>query len=294
MTISTLILIAAGFAGQAGDDRSHDQNEIYRLVIRQGLEAGGETFKLPASRLFDGQDGDAQRAALKEVTGSDREVDVMLRPSVTAPHIIRVRDQKTAVGTIRAADVWFAVYADLDKIDPAQEAIRADKKEVEVGNMWFQTRLLQPTEITAAGVTAPTNSPERKTWFSHVHSRLLDRIDFEVTNQVMATKSPQSFVVASRTDSAFPKDGPDGNRWKTTTRDGAANDSAALHPYPGGISYARMTRLAFKPGAILVEIHMAFLEPTEWFDNKPILRSKFSVAAQDQIRTLRRELAKKR
>ena len=37
-------------------------------------------------------------------------------------------------------------------------------------------------------------------------------------------------------------------------------------------------------------MHVAFVEPDGWFQGAPILRSKFSVAAQDQIRTLRREL----
>ena len=41
-------------------------------------------------------------------------------------------------------------------------------------------------------------------------------------------------------------------------------------------------------------MHMAFVEPDGWFQGAPILRSKFSVIAQDQIRSLRRELAKKR
>ena len=38
----------------------------------------------------------------------------------------------------------------------------------------------------------------------------------------------------------------------------------------------------------------AFVEPNEWFQGAPILRSKFSVIAQDQIRSLRRELARQR
>ena len=68
----------------------------------------------------------------------------------------------------------------------------------------------------------------------------------------------------------------------------------ARQPYAGGISYAKISRVAFQPTALFVEMHVAFVEPDGWFQGAPILRSKFSVAAQDQIRTLRRELAKKR
>ena len=39
---------------------------------------------------------------------------------------------------------------------------------------------------------------------------------------------------------------------------------------------------------------MAFVEPDGWFQGAPILRSKFSVVAQDQIRSLRRGLRKRK
>ena len=67
-----------------------------------------------------------------------------------------------------------------------------------------------------------------------------------------------------------------------------------LKPYSGGISYTKISRLALQPGALLVEIHSDFIEPNDWFQGAPILRSKFSVMAQDQIRSLRRELARHR
>ncbi len=61
----------------------------------------------------------------------------------------------------------------------------------------------------------------------------------------------------------------------------------------GGASITRISRLASMPGALLVEGHFAFAEPHAWFDGAPILRSKISLVAQDQIRRLRRELAQK-
>jgi hypothetical protein len=60
------------------------------------------------------------------------------------------------------------------------------------------------------------------------------------------------------------------------------------------MSYAKISRLGVKPGAVVVEMHMAFVEPDGWFHGAPILRSKFGAVAQDQIRTLRRDLASKR
>ena len=201
---------------------------------------------------------------------------------------------KSSDATIRQADIWFVVYSELKQVDFGQEASRTDQKEVEVANMWFQTRLLKENEIHDAGIKAAPPASGQNQWYSHVHSKLLDRIDFEVTNLIVASQTPDSIIVASRTDPAFAKAGSLANAWKPIPRDGGSKTETTPKPYEGGMSYAKISRLAIKPGALLVEMHMAFVEPDGWFQGAPILRSKFSVAAQDQIRTLRRELAKKR
>jgi hypothetical protein len=102
-------------------------------------------------------------------------------------------------------------------------------------------------------------------------------------------------VIASATDAAFANAGEFSNGWKPLSKPGGAEGApAARQAYAGGISYAKISRVAFKPGALFVEMHLAFIEPDGWFQGAPILRSKFSLAAQDQIRSLRRELAKQR
>ena len=77
-------------------------------------------------------------------------------------------------------------------------------------------------------------------------------------------------------------------------KEGTKQADDRARPYEGGMSYAKISRTELKPRAILVEMHMAFVEPDGWFQGAPILRSKFSVVAQDQVRSLRRELAKKK
>ena len=100
-------------------------------------------------------------------------------------------------------------------------------------------------------------------------------------------------MIASRTDPSFAKAGPLANGWKPLAPAAGGKAEGQAQPYAGGISYAKISRVAFMPGALLIEIHMAFVEPDGWFQGAPILRSKFSIVAQDQIRTLRRELAQK-
>jgi hypothetical protein len=41
-------------------------------------------------------------------------------------------------------------------------------------------------------------------------------------------------------------------------------------------------------------MHGGFVEPREWFQGNPVLRSKLGLIAQDQIRRLRREIQQKR
>jgi hypothetical protein len=278
--------------GQGKIESPHARNAVYAHVLNQGISAAGQTVRLPEPRLLDGQDQSAQRAALRDVAGSDRALDDLLRNSVTAPYIIKVHDVKATDATIRGADVWFVVYADLKQIDFQQEAARTDQKEAEVANMWFKTSLLKDTDLRAAGVD-PSSAAGQNTWYSHVRARLLDRIEFEVTNQVCASQSDESVVVASRTDPAFDKAGSNPNGWKPLPPQGGPKAEVPAKSCPGGISYAKISRSQLKPGALLVEMHMAFVEPQEWFQGAPILRSKFSLVAQDQIRRLRRDLARK-
>ncbi len=228
------------------------------------------------------------------MAGSDGKLEDLLRDSVTASYIMKPHDVKTTGATIRLADVWFVVYAELKQVDFGQEAARTDQKEVEVANMWFQTRLLKDDDLRSAGITPEPGATGQSRWYSHVHAKLLDRIDFEVTNLIVASQSADSIVVASRTDPAFAKASSLANCWKPLARDASQKAEATPNPYEGGMSYAKISKLAFKPGAVLVEMHMAFVEPDGWFQGNPILRSKFGAVAQDQIRSLRRELARKR
>jgi hypothetical protein len=282
--LTQTLFLATCLLGQTDVESVHAKNPVFSQVLDRGLEVEGQIIKLPPPRFLDGQSADSERAALRDVAGSERAADDLLRDSVTAPFIIRVHDVKAAGVTVRAADLWFAVHGDLKQVDPYQEA-----------NMWFQTRLLKTGELALPAIKPVVLGAGQSDWYLRVHAKLLDRIEFEVTNHIVASQSADSIVIASRTDPSFDKAGPLANGWKSlATSAGTPAEPAVQHPYSGGISYARIGRASSRPGALLMEMHVAFVEPEAWFQGAPILRSKFSVAAQDQIRTLRRELLKKR
>ena len=295
MPISTLLLLAAALTGQSRIEPAHARNDVYVRGARAGSGGGRSRRSLcPRPAWSTVRMPTRQRAALRELAGSDQALENMLQPSVTAPHIIKVRDVKTTAGMIRVVDLWFVVHADLKQVDPAQEAARTDQKEVEVGNMWFQTRLLKANDLQAAGIArAAVDRPEDLVCPRAFTLARPDRFRGDQPGRGIADQT-ESVVLASRTDPAFDKAGPNRNGWKALARTGAAKEEGTVRPYQGGISYAKMSRVAFKPGALFVEMHVAFVEPHEWFQDAPILRSKFSVAAQEQIRGLRRELANAR
>ncbi len=286
------ILLAACCTNQTKIELAHASNAVFAQVLDQGVEVGGKQIRLVLPRLVDGLKAEEERAALRKVAESDRAVDEMLRDSVTAPYIIKIRDQKASGATIRMADLWFVVYAPLEKIDPIREVARTDQKRIEVANMLFETRMLNADDLRAAGIKQTEHAAGQGDWYAHVHARLLDRIEMDVTNHGAVSQSADSIVVASRTDPSFEKAESNANFWKSVAANNSAN--AAKQPYSGGVSYAKISRSVLKPGALVVEMHVAFVEPDGWFQGAPILRSKFGVIAQDQIRTLRREVAKKR
>jgi hypothetical protein len=289
MLIQTLFL-AACCAGQVKIEPVHAQNSVLMSVLDHGLDAGGKpVIRLPPPRFMDGQTANEQRAALREIAGSDGATDELLRNSVTAPFIIKVHDAQATEATIRSADCWFVVYGDLKQIDPARDLAGTGQKEIEVANMWVQNRILTADEIRGAGIKPAEASSGSSVFYGHVHAKLLDRIEFEMTNRVVVSQSSESLVIASMTDPAIAKSETLASGWKLLNM-----PDSARQPYAGSISYAKISRSELKPGALLVEMHVAFVEPTAWFQGAPILRSKFSIVAQSQIRALRRELAKKR
>ena len=271
----------------------HADNDVYQSLLRDGITLAGTHVAFPAPLLREGDNPDAERAALRMLAGSDGAVQELLRNSVTAPQVLRLHDMKAADGTsIRVAHLWFAVHARLEEIDPARLGARADEgKPVEAGNMRFSGRRLSDDELKQRGIARVDPKLE---WYSHVSGDLLDRIQVEATDHLRATRGAGSWVFASRTDPRFDDDKEYPNRWIALRPGRQAKQGAEPRRFPGGASTTRISTLVSMPGALLVEGHFAFAEPHAWFEAAPILRSKISLVAQDQIRRLRRELVQRR
>jgi hypothetical protein len=285
-------VLALFIAAQASAD--HTDNPIYQELIANGLIMNGTKVSLPSPTLPDGPTADSARAAVKAVAGDDRAVKELLRNSVTAPFILKTRDLKAGDAIVRVADLWFVVHARLEDVDLDQAIRVANDQTVEVANMRLECKLLNEQDLREQKIEPLPPREHRKEWFTHITSRLLDRIEVEATDRADATRSSDSIVIAARTDHAFDSAKRFSNRWASLTRKGQEKTTGPERSYDGGASYVKMTKLPNEPGALFVEAHFVYVEPYEWFQGNPILRSKFGVIAQDQIRRLRREIETKR
>ena len=285
--LAAMTWLGLAIAAQAPE---HDANPVYAELVGGKLTLEGTAVPIPGPSLADGASEKEQEAALVKVAGSAAKAKEMVRDSVTAPHVLKPpHDAKSrGGGTLRFIDLWFVVHADLDAVAP--EGFEPGGP-VEAGNMKFESHRLDAAELKEREVeVAPKDE-----WYAHLRGRLLDRVEFGSTDRVVASKSGESLVVASRTAAAFDRDKQYPNLWRKIFKSagGAPTAPGPALPYLGGGSYVKITRLKAHPGALLVEVHAAFLEPREWFEGAPILRSKVGLAAEDRIRGLRRELAKR-
>ena len=267
-------------------------NPIFQNLIDKGIEAPGATLKLPAPSLPDGRDSAASRMVMVEVAGDERSVANFVRDSVTAPFVLKTRDIPADDATLRVADLWFVVRGKLDEIDLDQIIGQTEPKTVEAGNMRFTSQVLPARDLEGRKLERLPDLAGRSEWYTRATGRLLDRINLGATDHAVSTRTADSITVAATTSRAFDNDPTYPNFWSSMTRTGGKETTGSPQIYFGGGSYVKITNLAAEPGALLVEAHFAFVEPKPWFSGNPILRSKFSLICQDQVRSLRREIQK--
>jgi hypothetical protein len=290
MTFLALALAQVALGQRPVPESELAANPLYRAVLGGGLAIEGVTVKLPPPILRDGMTEDERREALKEVV--DLPLDEFLRDSPNAPFKLKIRDVAYTGGVVRMVDLWFAIHANLDEVDLDDLAGKKDAGgKAEAGNMSFSARTLTDAELKAHGKVVEGGLDR----YAFSQGVLLDRIKVQTVNHVVASKAGGALVVASMTDPSFDEDKDLANRWVPIPGPGdARKDAAPARPYSGSVGYSRIGPYSERPSVLLVESHVAFAEPKGWFNGASILRSKISLIAQDQLRQLRRELARRK
>jgi hypothetical protein len=245
---------------------------------------------LPAPTLADGLDATGQQAVLKALAGEDYAVDELLRRSFVSPHIFRLRDIKPSDPEAPAHEmnVWFVAYGDLKTVadkDFLERLLNARRNE-------GKAKELKPADLAKRGITAKAENAKQE-GYGHVDFDFLDRVKISATGHSYWSQTADSVLVAAQLDSRFGDDREFPNQWRSLHRDDEGRFQAgAAHPYDGAGYYVKITRLIEPSGALLVEAHVVFTEPRQWFDGANLLRSKLPLVVQDQARSARRELQK--
>jgi hypothetical protein len=292
----TAILLAALCAAAPQIEPAHARNDVFSYVLEQGFEVEGKRTTLPRPRFYDGQEAAAQKAILVELAESEEQLNEMVDDSLRAPNVFR-KDEiqpKTDSAVVRVVDLWFVVYADLSEFDAASQANRVDGKKIESGDIKYECRLLKEPAIRAAGITLGPQASGQNTWFTQVLGELPNKVSFDVTERAVVTQTRESVVIATRIDPAFAKAKHPSNIWRRAGNGEGAEGKELSGPYQGGISYAKVSRLAIRPRALIVEMHGAWVEPYEWYEGGGALSTKLKRGTDEGIKKLREELAENR
>ena len=282
---------AAWAPAVAGPPDDSSAGTMLGELTTDGVALGADgKAPLPTPTLPDGLDAAGQERALAELADDAHPVSALLRNSVVAPFRLKISDVaagKSAAG--RRVDVWFVVYADLDRIADADVLRRGFESESKSAGGGPLPALLELSEADLAKRRITPTTQQR--WFAG-SANLFDRVQLQATLAAEQTRTPESVLVAMRIDPRFDDDGQFPNRWRPLVRDeGGTPKPGKPHPYHAAGGYVKATRIQKPAGAVLVEYHLAFDEPVDWFSGANLLRSKLPIVCQDGVRKFRRRLA---
>jgi hypothetical protein len=271
-------------------------NPLFDELRMRGVAIDGRTnAPLPAPTMADGLDAAAQHAVLEKIVGDRYPTAEFVRNSVVSPMVLKFRDVRAGDAVARGVDLWFVVYGELDDlagVDVLETFTTARGKETTI-------RTLTADELAARGLTSSGAAGgerdialgETDERFVHTVVSILEKVELHQTSRCVLSRSAESVLIASQVDPRFNDDRQFPNVYHRLVRSELGEISKGPpQPYGGAGGYLKATRLAAPDGAILVEYHLLFSEPRDWFNGANLLQSKLPVLLQSRVRALRREL----
>lgn len=271
-------------------------NPLFQELLTQGIVLKNDVrAKLPPPTLVDGLDEAAHQATLGKIVGDRYSVDEFARNSVVAPYVLKFSDVRNGEVVARGVDLWFIVYGDLDglaNVEVLEKLNTGRGRDTTLHTLTaadLEARKLPAEDADQAKRTdKPSAAKER---FVHTVASIMDRVELHQTSRCMLSRSADSVLIASIVDRRFDADREFPNAYHRLERSDLGEISkGAAQPYSGAGSYLKATKLSQPPGAILVEYHMTYSEPRDWFNGANLLQSKLPILLQSRIRELRREL----
>ncbi|MDY3563560.1 hypothetical protein R5W23_005174 [Gemmata sp. JC673] len=284
-----LLAALAATPAQPPADNHAEQNSLFKRLTGTGLEVGGgATAKFPAPTMSDGLSADKQKEIIKGLIGSDYSYDEFVRDSLVAPQLLRIRDVKPAdpKAPARGVDVWFIAYGDFKRLQDDKFLDRFLNAGKSSGG--GKGGPLKPEDLAKRKIEIKKGD-EKREGYGTFEFDFLEKVRLTGTGHAVWSRNADSLVAAAEIDPRFAGDKEFPNQWRALGGDkpGPAN------PWAGAAMYLKITKLSDPVGAVFVEQHVIFAEPTGWFDGANLLRSKLPIAVQQNVRNMRQEFKKK-
>ena len=274
---------------QPADTAKHEaQNSLYKSLLENGLDVGaGQKAKFPAPTMPDGLDAAKQKAIITGLLGGDYTYEDFTRSSVVAPQLLKIRDLKGGdpKAPTRGVDVWFVAHGDFKLLEDDKFLDRL----VNAGKGDGKGKSLTKDDLAKRKIVLKPED-EKREGYGHIEFDFLAKVRLSATGHATWSRNSESVVAAAEIDPRFRDDKEFPNRWRSI--DKTANKVGDPNPWSGAAMYLKITKLAEPAGALFIEQHIIFAEPTGWFEGAPLLTSKLPIAVQDNVRTMRKEFVK--
>jgi hypothetical protein len=284
--------IAAVLVAPAQPPAKHeDQNSLYKTLLDTGVPVGGEKVKLPPPTMPDGLAAAKQTDVIKELIKGKYDYDEFTRNTVVAAQKIEITDLKPADPKkadpkvqVRRVDVWFVVYGDFKRLEDDKFLDRLGGSTRGTGGKSVE---IKEEHLKARNIPVPDKKREG---YGHIEFDFLEKVRLKVTGHAMWSRGAESVVATAEIDPRFEKDKDFPNQWRPINKDGTAGEANA---WSGAAMYLKITKLQQPAGALFIEQHVVYSEPSGWFDGTNQLRAKLPIAVQENVRNMRKEFQKK-
>ena len=257
------------------------RNALFDSLLDPGPAVGSDLrAKLPPPTMTDGLTAAEQKRVITAIIRDHCSYDDFTRRSAVTPFRLKVQDVTPCDpdAPARGVDVWFVAHDDkfVGWLASAAKGAGTGKP-------------LTKEQLKKRGIDPADGTPEA---YRHVEIDFLEKVQLRATIRMSWTRTDSSVLIAGEVDPRFQDDPEFPNQWQPVVREAGTRKLGPAQPWAGAGFYMKITKLAEPAGAVFVEQHTIFAEPTGWFDGANLLRSKLPLVVQNSVRTTRREWAR--
>jgi len=284
-----VVAVFPGLAPLAAE--SGPENSVYNDLVERGIAVGDTFVKLPEPSLSPEADAKEQTEVIRRISGKKYDYEQFVRKSPVAPFMLEINTVGAAgADRVQKVDLWFVGYGKLEAVTNQEmlDQITGGETRSEKG----ESELLTEEELGERDLKV-ASSDERRESYYRTSAPLLDKVKISGIGHGVTTRKSASILAASLLDPRFVDDPKYPNRWRPILRDPSGKTRLGdAQPYAGFGGYCQVVALEEPKGALFFECHLAINEPHGWFKGENLLRSKLPILMNDNVRTLRRKLAK--